>query len=76
MKDQLTPEDQELLQKFIQADATMRKYQKQFFNGKKSIQRTAMYWENQSDNYRILVMQRLGIELPKEAETKNPDLFT
>lgn len=65
MKDSLTPEDQQLITRFLTEVDTMRNYQKKFFDGNKSVLKTSMYWENQVDNSRKLVQQRLEVELIK-----------
>lgn len=39
------------LEQFLSSYQTMRKYQKQFFNGNKGAMKNAIFWENQTDNY-------------------------
>lgn len=51
------------VEQFMNAYKTMRKYQKSFFDGNKSALRTAIYWENQTDNYAAKVIADNGIKI-------------
>lgn len=59
----LKPEDIQLVEQLLNELQAMRKYQKQFFAGNKGAMRNAIFYENSVDNSRILVAQRLGINV-------------
>jgi hypothetical protein len=51
------------LEQFMSSYNTMRKYQRAFFDGNKSALRTAIYHENQTDNFAKKVEVEHGLKV-------------
>lgn len=65
MKDKLTPDEQAQVDRLFGEIQTMRKYQKRFFDGDKSILRTAIFWEKQVDQSIAQITKDLEIRPPQ-----------
>lgn len=63
----MTDQEKSTLERVVTGIKTMRKYQKQFFNGNKAAMKMAMHWENQVDNdlANLIITHKLTIVEPK-----------
>lgn len=71
MKSQLTPAEQEQVSRLFGEIQTMRKYQKQFFDGNKGALKTAIFWEKQVDNSMSRAMKDMDIKPPQSNGNAN-----
>lgn len=51
------------LEQLLSSYATMRKYQKSFFSGNKAAMKTAIYHENQTDNFAKKIEVEHGLKV-------------
>lgn len=58
----LKPDQQAAVERLFTEIQTMRKYQRQFFDGNKGALRTAIFWEKQVDTSMVQVMKDLDIQ--------------
>lgn len=60
----MTDQEKTAIEQFMGAYNTMRKYQKKFFGGDKASLKTAIYWENQTDNFAKKLEYDMGLKIP------------